>query len=188
MEDKTTAGRGCSVLSGFLSLPPCARLGHLRAPCPRRVPSPESGSAWLYLSMSWLSQTQPWKAEWSGPLKDSSPKRSAIRHGLPTEQLTLESLESSEHNAPEICMDQVHDHLEINAIQRLTEVSNATSATKQKQDVGTCEPSASLFTKGRGLTFTSARVLVRAHVDGHSCSPTQKTETMRSALVPTLTV
>ena len=42
-----------------------------------------------------------------------SPKRPAICNGLPTQQLPFESLESSEHNAPEMCMDQVHDHLEV---------------------------------------------------------------------------
>ena len=49
----------------------------------------------------------------------------------------------------------------------------------------------SVFTRGRGLTFTSAHVLVRALVDGPSFPPTDKVDCtpMRScALMPTLAV
>ena len=61
----------CQISSCCL---PVQRLGHLRAPCPRRVPSPESVSAWLYQSMSWLPKFQPWKAEWGGNLKARRPR------------------------------------------------------------------------------------------------------------------
>ena len=37
-----------------------------------------------------------------------------------------------------------------------------------------------VITRGRGLTFTSAHVLVRAPVDGPSCQPTQRDHTQRS--------
>ena len=47
------------------------------------------------------------------------------------------------------------------------------------------------FTSGRGLTFTSARVLVRAHVDGPGFPPTDTLDNTLCAiraLVPTLAV
>ena len=47
------------------------------------------------------------------------------------------------------------------------------------------------YTRDRGLTFTSARVLVRAHVDGPGSHPTDAedhTSCVSRALVPTLTV
>ena len=47
------------------------------------------------------------------------------------------------------------------------------------------------FTTGRGLTLTSARVLVRAHVDGPRSQPTDAldhTSRVSRALVPTLSV
>ena len=56
-------------------------------------------------------------------------------------------------------IDQVYDHLEMNLIKGL-----------------------------RGLTLTSARVLVRAHVDGQSCPPNDAKKKLRRALSPTLAV
>ena len=47
------------------------------------------------------------------------------------------------------------------------------------------------YTRDRGLTFISARVLVRAHVDGPGSQPTDAedhTSCVSRALVPTLTV